>query len=203
MSDLRVSFPKPCTERWDKMRPEGCNRHCASCDKTIHDLSEMTIEEVEKLIALDPEPCVRAQINRDGDVHLKRSGFATKRALTAVGASAVLATAACQSLPSRYPSYGSISGKVDNGCWDGVVTAVASDGRRYQGIVDQSSRKFVVRYVPLGKYELLYSDRRDLQNSEQIGRVIVSSESVSVGPVETENGCVVTGLMIVAPDYRG
>ena len=50
MADLKVLFPSPCSEPWDGMAPQGCNRHCTSCDKTIHDLSALTIGEARQLL---------------------------------------------------------------------------------------------------------------------------------------------------------
>ncbi|WP_309611344.1 hypothetical protein, partial [Sphingomonas sp.] len=84
MSDIRVSFPEPCGERWDDMQPAGCNRHCDSCDKVIHDLSQMTIDDVEALVWTDPEPCVRAHVDRDGFVATK-SSVNPRRLAIAVG----------------------------------------------------------------------------------------------------------------------
>ena len=47
MGDLRVSFPKPCDEKWQAMTPEGRARVCGRCDKAVHDLSLYSIDEAE------------------------------------------------------------------------------------------------------------------------------------------------------------
>lgn len=71
MKELRVSFPEPCGEKWEEMPVSGCNRHCASCDKIIYDLSQMAFDDVETLLTVKPDACVRAAVKVDGSVRLK------------------------------------------------------------------------------------------------------------------------------------
>ncbi len=52
MRDLRVSFPKPCDERWEAMAPEGRARLCARCDTVVHDLSQFEPDEAGLTVTL-------------------------------------------------------------------------------------------------------------------------------------------------------
>jgi len=198
MKDLRVSFPGPCSERWDDMVPQGCHRHCASCDKIIHDLASMTIAEVEALVAGEPEPCVRAVISPDGVVVTKPT-VRDRRFTTALSASAALATAACQGLPAKFPVYGNVIGKVDyNGCSGGQVIAIGKDGRRYQSAVGIYKSKYRLLYLPYGDYELEYRVN-GMSSSTNVGRLTVSARTV-VGPtIKSEDECIVVGLMKIEP----
>ena len=95
MSDIKVSFPSPCSEPWEGMAPAGCHRHCASCDKVIHNLEAMTVEDVEGLVASGEEVCVRARVAADGTVALAQGpGRGRRRLVATVGAT--MALAACQ-----------------------------------------------------------------------------------------------------------
>lgn len=42
-------IPEPCPVPWDEMRPEGVNKHCLRCNKVVHDLTGMSISEIERL----------------------------------------------------------------------------------------------------------------------------------------------------------
>lgn len=121
MTDLKVEFPEPCSEDWNAMRPHGCHRHCASCDKVIHDLAALTFEQAEALLAREDEACVRAAIGPGGVVRLKSSGRSTGRRMVAVaGASLALATAACQTVPEETAPQYTISGQI----YDGLASKV-------------------------------------------------------------------------------
>ncbi len=56
-----LCIPKPCDQDWDKMEGEGLSRHCASCQKSVYDLSGFSNEEAIKFIkSKNGEPsCVR------------------------------------------------------------------------------------------------------------------------------------------------
>src|SRR4051812_35882882 len=102
MADLRVSFPKPCGEKWDEMSPDGCNRHCARCEKTIHDLSRVTFEEAELMARSGREVCVRAEIGPGNTVMLK-PGRSTRRMVAMVGASMGIMAASGQAAAAGVP----------------------------------------------------------------------------------------------------
>ncbi len=193
MKDIVVSFPKPCSEPWEEMSPRGCNRHCASCDKIIHDLTAMTADEADALFDVDPEPCVRAKIRSDGSV-MTNSPFGSRRVMAVAGASVALATAACQSMPGQYPAFGSIAGKVETSCWGAVVVATAEDGRVYRAKARNDGR-YVLKYLPHGKYRLAYSLYNDEREFKSVGEAVVSAGTLSVPPIVPEDDCIIVGVM--------
>ncbi len=43
----RIHIPKPCDENWDKMTPQKEGRLCASCQTTVVDFSNKTLDEIK------------------------------------------------------------------------------------------------------------------------------------------------------------
>lgn len=191
MKDIKVSFPEPCAERWDDMAPRGCNRHCASCDKIIHDLSAMTVEEVENLIENEPEPCVRAVIGSDGEIR-SRSGRASHR-IVAAALSSTLAfgVAACETT-GAVPQKGHISGRVTDSCWSGKVIAIAADGKQFAARVGMSGR-YKLRYLPVGDYRLQYVDSAGTVTEGD--RVTVARSTTTTYAILPEDECIVVGML--------
>lgn len=112
MKDTKVEFPNPCSEPWDAISPRGCNRHCASCDKIIHDLTSLTFKEPATLLEHGDEVCVRAKVGPNGMIELMDSGRRTaQRLLAAANASHALAAAACQTVPDASEPRFQITGK--------------------------------------------------------------------------------------------
>lgn len=65
----RVQIASPCSARWDEMMGDARVRHCASCDKDVYDLSEMTAADAEALLSREgPIACVRLHRRADGTV---------------------------------------------------------------------------------------------------------------------------------------
>lgn len=96
------------------MAPRGCNCHCASCDRIIHDLTALTFDEAAGLLASNEDVYVRAKVGRDGVIALQPGGpSAGRRMIAAAGASFALATAACQTVPEKTAPRYSISGQLD------------------------------------------------------------------------------------------
>ena len=191
MKDLRVSFPKPCSEPWDAMRAAGCARHCASCDRVVHDLRQMTIDEIEALAAGGERVCVRAELNRTGEVRLKSAPrpFA-RRMIVAVSAAAGLVGAPAQaSLGERHK--GSIAGKLDGAtCRTGVV-AIGPDGRRYSATVGPTGR-FKVKRLPDGVYELVAPSNID-DGEWTVGRAVVTGGKKTILNGDDPESCIIVG----------
>ncbi len=40
----RIAVPKPCSEDWEGMKPLGCGRFCAACEKTVVDFTTFSDE---------------------------------------------------------------------------------------------------------------------------------------------------------------
>lgn len=155
MADLKVEFPEPCSEDWDAMRPQGCHRHCATCDKVIHDLAALTFDEAEALLAREDEACVRAEIGSGGVVRLKPSPrSAGRRMVAAAGASLALATAACQTVPEETAQRYTISGQINDGIASKVILyseAGKAKGRKLK------KGKFAFTSLAPGTYSIVLS----------------------------------------------
>ncbi len=200
MADLRVSLPKPCGETWEGMTPSGCNRHCASCDKIIHDLSALTIDQAETLLKYGEEVCVRAAIGKGGVVDLADATRSKRRIIATVGASMALATAACQSVPddtgaNRF----SISGILPLGPAKPIVRS--SDGRSWPVRADLSNATFRAANLYPGVYSITY---RDPCGGEErvIEGVTVRDQSVDLGQQLWSDDCIIIGVMVPL-DRRG
>lgn len=46
MKKFSISIPEPCHEDWNKMTPDAKGAFCASCNKSVHDFSKKTDEEI-------------------------------------------------------------------------------------------------------------------------------------------------------------
>lgn len=195
MRDVIVSFPKPCDEPWEAMAPRGCNRHCASCDKIIHDLSALTFAEASRLLGREDEVCVRAQIAPDGTVALKpgaRGG--ARRMIAAAGAGLALATAACQTIPdTAEPSY-RITGKFD---WKGFyydAELTSADGRSWRKKREPGTGRFIFDNLPPGTYTL--TTRDSCGERVEVETVTITDASVEVQKGSPDSGCIIVGVMM-------
>lgn len=64
-----IRIASPCRERWEDMRGDERARHCARCDKTVFDLSALTRDEAEALLAeKGASMCARFYRRADGTV---------------------------------------------------------------------------------------------------------------------------------------
>ncbi|AOL94867.1 hypothetical protein [Porphyrobacter sp. LM 6] len=195
MLDLEVEFPKPCDERWEAMAPRGCNRHCASCDKIIHDLSALTLEEAERLLDGEDEVCVRAQIAGDGTIALRSSGKTTARRMIAVaGASLALATAACQTTPdSAAPRY-QITGKFAYKGWYYDAELVSADGRSWPKRREAGTGRFIFYDLPPGNYTLSTIDT--CGERVDVETFTITNASLEAKKTYPESGCIIVGAMV-------
>ncbi len=65
----RIVIDSPCSEDWNGMAGEGRVRFCGSCEKNVFDLSSLTREDAEALLAANgATPCVRLYRRADGTV---------------------------------------------------------------------------------------------------------------------------------------
>lgn len=61
----------PCTEDWTAMSGDDRERHCAVCEQSVYDLSEMSQAEAVELLARPGRVCVRFFRRADGRVTTK------------------------------------------------------------------------------------------------------------------------------------
>jgi urease beta subunit len=200
MRDLRVSFPRPCDEKWEAMTPAGCNRVCARCDRLIHDLSHYELDEAEALLRRDPDTCVRARIDADGAVALKpgRGGNA-RRMVIAIAATAGLLTAGAPAFAKRNRPDGAIAGNVGSYGIRTRVTATGTDGRTFRTRA-RSNGRFRIRHLPAGTYTVTFvpacGDGRTVEN------VIVGDGETILPGVQDVGACIIIGLLRIE-DGRG
>jgi hypothetical protein len=195
MKDFIVSLPNPCGEKWENMSSRGCNRHCDTCDKTIYDLAKLTIGEAEALLDGEGEVCVRAHIASDGAVKLADSANANRRMRALVGASLSLIVAACQH--SVTPLY--------------VLSGTAVAGTRIEVTGDTGTRKsvrsgpdgrFAVRNLRAGTYAL--KSRSWCSGDEStVEGIQISKDDVNVGTVDSEDRCIIVGVLVRQDGQRG
>ena len=67
--NLKVLNSAPCTQPWSGMQGNERERHCAACDKQVHNFAAMTAREVEQLVR-DKEGrlCARVTYREDGSI---------------------------------------------------------------------------------------------------------------------------------------
>ncbi|MFO0662892.1 MAG: hypothetical protein U0174_03020 [Polyangiaceae bacterium] len=65
-----IAIPIPCDANWDTMTPEGRKRFCDRCKKHVHDLSQLSREEANELLArrVRDDLCVSFLYDRMGNV---------------------------------------------------------------------------------------------------------------------------------------
>ncbi len=201
MRDLRVSFPRPCDEEWEKMTPEGCGRACARCDKVVHDLSQYAFGEAEALLRADPEACVRARIGADGAVELKPgwSGGA-RRMVVAAAATAGLLSAGAPVFAKphgRDRPDGAITGQVSAFGYRVRVTAESPGGQAFRAKA-RSNGRFRIKSVPAGTYTLTFSP--DCGEAWTVENVVVGHGETVVPRSRNEGGCIVVGMIRIEDD---
>lgn len=155
MPDLRVSFPRPCDEPWEKMAPAGCDRICARCDTVIHDLSQLDVDQAEALLRGDAKACVRATIGADGAVLLKPDRGGAVRRMVMVAATAGLLAACAPESGQQGAGGGAIAGEVEPGERVVQATATHADGRRFTAKVAPDGR-YLIAGLPPGTYTVIF-----------------------------------------------
>lgn len=195
MADLKVSFPKPCGEKWEAMAPQGCNRHCAVCDTVIHDLSSMTAEQTEALLLSGDDVCVRAEVARNGVVrtaHPARPG--SRRIVAAIGASVSLATAACQPATiSRVSPRYEIKGQLSPMMWSSRALLTSSTGKTYKSWI-KGDRQFRFTNLPAGTYSLSFYD--SCGDPHEFKDIVVNDD-MDMGELKwvDEDACIIIGKL--------
>ncbi len=197
MDDLEVEFPEPCSEPWEAMAPRGCNRHCASCDKIIHDLAALTFDEAAALLADEDEVCVRAEIGRGRVITLKPDGAsAGRRMIAAAGASLALATAACQTVPDQETPRYAISGEL-NPYLAGMIELRSDGGKKQRRTLDRKSGQYAFTNLVPGTYTLAFKEPCGI--STRLKTITIVDQSVTVTDhtvPEDEEGCpIIVGVM--------
>jgi hypothetical protein len=125
LENVRVA--SPCSASWDEMEGDEQVRFCGKCEKSVYNLSAMSGEEAEKLIAgATSSMCVRLYRRADGTVltadcpvgvHRKR----VRRVVVAAAGAGAMAAAAS----TLFVQQGDVARPVAMGAMEPVSTAVA------------------------------------------------------------------------------
>jgi hypothetical protein len=105
LDDVRVA--SPCHERWDAMTGDEQVRFCGGCRKNVYDLSAMTREAAQTLIASrEGSLCVRFYRRADGTILTADcpTGVRRKRVRVALAVGAVTALAAGAAAHAQRPA---------------------------------------------------------------------------------------------------
>jgi hypothetical protein len=198
MADLRVSFPKPCDEKWEAMTPAGCARVCGRCDRPVHDLSLHSLDEAEALLRRDPAACVRARIRADGSVALKPGRRGEKRRMMiAIAATAGMLAASAPALAGRDRPNGAIVGNVESFWSHTRVTATDANGQTYRTRVKGDGR-FRIGHLPGGTYTLSFVP--DCGERWTVENIVVGAGETIVPRAPHEGQCIVVGLLRIEND---
>jgi len=198
MANTEILFPEPCHEDWEAMQPDERGRHCAACDKKVHDLTNYTPEEAERRLRKGAAPaCLRATILPDGRVATlpsRRGRFL----IAAIGTPALMLAAASA---TAGPQTGAIAGSVSTPEADVRVTAVAAGVRRSTIV----SRAGVFRFdhLPPGTYTLVFSSANNRKWSidkvaVRANRVVVRDSYDPALPLMTT-----AGVVAPPPNWKG
>jgi hypothetical protein len=65
---ITITVPVPCHESWQGMTALEKGKFCASCQKKVHDLTQLSDREIASILSKDKEACGRllpSQLNRE------------------------------------------------------------------------------------------------------------------------------------------
>lgn len=83
--DLNIQIASPCDEPWDKMAGDANVRHCSRCDKSVFNLSAMTLAEVHELVQKTGNKfCKKYYLRADGTLMLDDCPVGLRAARTRV-----------------------------------------------------------------------------------------------------------------------
>jgi hypothetical protein len=103
---------EPCHADWTAMSGDAARRFCGSCTKHVHDLSAMTADDAETLLATEKNLCVRYAVAPDGRVlHAPRPSRLPR--LLAIGAALLGGVPAFASGAVAQPSTSSEPGMME------------------------------------------------------------------------------------------
>jgi hypothetical protein len=68
MRQDEAPIANPCAADWRAMTGDDQRRHCALCQKQVHDLSAMTERSARSLLRRSPGVCVRYRCRADGTI---------------------------------------------------------------------------------------------------------------------------------------
>lgn len=95
-----IDVPNPCDKSWDEMTGDNQTRLCSHCDTNIHNLSEMSGNEVKKLLTQNKgRVCVRLTRDADGKVQTNDRKYYQIKRNARIAASVLSITLALTTVP--------------------------------------------------------------------------------------------------------
>ena len=70
---MKIPIQEPCHENWDSMCGSDQKRFCDSCDKNVHNLSEMTENQARDLLKEEESLCIRYRTHRSGHIRFRKA----------------------------------------------------------------------------------------------------------------------------------
>jgi Carboxypeptidase regulatory-like domain len=89
---LKVLDHKPCSVPWDEMLGSDRERHCAACDKTVHNFAAMRPKEIERLL-VEKQGKLCARVTHHADDSIAMLECQSQPSIAAVVLAASLAVA--------------------------------------------------------------------------------------------------------------
>jgi MYXO-CTERM domain-containing protein len=88
-----IAVKTPCKVSWDAMDGTGAVRHCGNCRSNVYNISEMSDEETEALLARSEDVCIRYYSRPDGTL-VKTNCERPHRAMSTAAAGVAMSLAA-------------------------------------------------------------------------------------------------------------
>lgn len=102
--DPKIS--KPCPASWDAMTGDQQSRHCDKCNKSVHNISELSAAEAEALLCKSTTSvCIRMQQTKDGAFKTK-SGWMKRVALAGAAGLTLIPMVGCEPQTANQPLTG-------------------------------------------------------------------------------------------------
>lgn len=93
---MDIEIKKPCPADWDAMTGDEQSRFCGQCQRSVHNIAEMTAEEAATILC-EPgrKACIRVTRAQDGSFRTK-SGWVKRIALAGAAGLVLIPVAGCE-----------------------------------------------------------------------------------------------------------
>jgi hypothetical protein len=202
---LKVLESAPCTQPWNAMQGNERERHCASCNKQVHNFVAMSQRQIEQLIRdREGRLCARVTYLSDGSIRtadgLSQPSVAASVVLAAslaFGASAVAEGRTDTPAAGKATLTGIVLSADGSAPLVGAVVGLRSDGQPVEVARTDAQGKFVVTAKP-GQYDIsvgtsiffgMHIRGADLHEGEQsLQPIRLGSETTSENVIDTVTG---------------
>jgi hypothetical protein len=184
---FELSIPKPCSQKWSEMPGSAAVRHCAACNKEVHNLAALTSREIERLIAGSAGHfCARITRNAtNGELVTGQLNDQSPFLSTFVLASTLFASAALAEDGPKMPA--TVTGTVLTPRNSKYIPADSPreimfirDGKAVSTVVTDSSGRFSAT-LPAGTYDVVF--RSGILFGERVRDVNFHAGSQEFAPV--------------------